>query len=378
MIKRLLARINDFAKCVGLVVVANCLVGCASSSKQVKQKDDRIVRYVDAGRVALDEGDTRHAAQEYHSALLRAWAIDDPYESGTAAYNFAACLTKLERYGEASDWLVDSRVELCRAHTSTGNTWLLSAEIARTAERYDDAERFICYAAAAECPCEMDQAYQLTGPDAVFCDEVCKASFVSKIPGLRKVAENKRKLDDCRQSYAAQIELARARLAATQCNCAAAKQHFRKATELSTGVCDYALQADRHDVAAMIFDLELNFLQAGAHRDREVELLRLSGQYSAIPVILDAAAESYLKAERIELAIDRTIRSSRIWLARGELDRAWQRVQDASQLAEGCCCEACEIRLALTAKLIEESLSRKAKSQRVSRKVDGGEASAAF
>ncbi len=376
MTKRSLTVIGDCAKLWGLIWIAHCSVGC-SNSKPLREKDDKIVRYVDAGRIALDEGDTRNATQEFHSALLRAWAMDDPYESGTAAYNFAACLVKLEKVGEASDWLVDSRVELCRARSSTGNTWLLSAEIARTSERYEDAERFICYAAAAECPCEMDAAYQLNGPEAVFCDEDCKASLISKIPGVRKIVQNKRKLDDCRQGYAAQIELARARLAATQCDCVAANQHFRKATELSAGICDLALQADRHDVAAMIFDLELNFLQAGAHRDREVELLRLSGQYSGIPMVLDAAAESYQRAERFELAIDRIVRSARIWLSRGELDRAWRRVQDASQIAQSWSCEACEIRMALTARLIEEAISHRAKAPQASRKVDLDETVAA-
>lgn len=347
---------------ITIMIVVICLFGCSSNSKQIRETDDKIVRYVEAGRLALDEGNGRNAAQEFHSALLRAWAIDDPYESGTAAYNYATCLVNLEKFDEASNWLVDSRVELCRAGASTGNTWLLSAEIARTVERFDEAERFIGYASAAECPCEFDDIYRLSGPDAVFCDEGCKTKFISKIPGLRKVAQDKRKLDDCRQSYVAQIELARARLAATQYDCGGAKRHLREATQLSAEICNLALQADRHDVAAMIFDLESNFLQAGAHRDREVDLLRIDRQYGAIPKILDAAAESYLRAGRLDLAIDRTIRSSRIWLARGELDNAWQRVSDASKLAEECDCNACEIRLTLTAKFIEESLAKRAKS----------------
>lgn len=362
MRKGALAIIDFWAEFVGITLFAICLIGCSSNSKQIRETDDKIVRFVDAGRLALDEGNTRNAAQEFHSALLRAWAIDDPYESGTAAYNYANCLVNLEKFAEASDWLVDSRVELCRARVSTGNTWLLSAEIARTVERFDDAERFICYATAAECPCEFDEIYRLNGPEAVFCDEGCKAKFISQIPGLRKLVQNRRKLEDCRQGYVAQIELARARLAATQYDCVEAKRHLREATQLSAEICDLALQADRHDVAAMIFDLESNFIQAGAHRDREVELLRIGRQYGAIPKVLDAAAESYLRAGRLELAIDRTIRSARIWLARGELDYAWRSVTDASKIAEACDCEACEIRLALTAKFIEVSLSRRVKS----------------
>ncbi|QDV42471.1 hypothetical protein Enr13x_23180 [Stieleria neptunia] len=338
---------------LSIMVIA---AGCASGPQEIVGKDSKLHRYVDDGRDAYNEGDLDEAEKKYRQALMRAWAIDDPYESGTVAYNLAACLTSRTEYLEASDWLVDARVELCRAGASTGNTWLLSAEIAITQSRFQAADRFVNYAAMTCPPCDIVDTCCLCGPAGQCADAPCEDCCMVRIPVIGDKLKEQQQDDRCHSGYEARIALARARLAAKQLDLAGAKSHLARACELSIESCDLSLHADRHDVAALVHDLEANFLQAGAHRDREVQLLRCIGHYREIPNVLDAAARSYGSAERLDLAVDRIIRSARTRLARGDIESAWQRIRHASDLAAVCGCEAVEIRLSLTAKLIRELL----------------------
>ncbi|QEG00207.1 hypothetical protein Mal15_42770 [Stieleria maiorica] len=344
---------------LGWLVAAALVTGCAGGPQEIVEKDATLHRYVKDGREAFHEGDLDEAESKYRKALLRAWAIDDPYESGTVAYNLAACLTSRGDYLEASDWLVDSRVELCRAGASTGNTWLLSAEIAIAQARFEAADRYVRYAASTSPPCEIVDTCCLCGPSGNCADAPCEDCCVVRLPVIGDKVQAKQEDDRCRSGYEARIELARARLAANQLVLGEAKAHLTRACQLSIDSCDLSLHADRHDVAALIHDLKANFLQAGAHRDREVKLLRCIGHYREIPDVLDAAAHSYGSAERLDLAVDRIIRSARIRLARGQTEQAWQRVRHAGDLAARCGSEAVEIRLSLTAKIIREMLGKK-------------------
>ncbi|MCO8122060.1 hypothetical protein NHH03_09950 [Stieleria sp. TO1_6] len=341
---------------LALLAVWMLCPGCASQPKQVVPKDAALIRQVSAGREAFDEGDLQEAEKKYRRALIRAWAIDDPYESGTMAYNLAACLTARSQWEQAENWLIDARVELCRAQSSAGNTWLLSAEIAMAQHCFETAERYVNYASLACPPCEIDEANCLCGPAGDCRSEECDECCLVRIPCVGKKIRDKQSDRDCQQGYQARVELTRAKLAAKQFDVGGATRHLALASELAAEVCDLSLQADRHDVAALIHDAQANFLQAGAHRDREVKLLRCIGMYREIPDVLDAAAESYCSAERLDLAIDRIIRSARIRLARGQLEQAWQRIRDAAELVQWNDCEAVEIRLGLTAKLIEDAL----------------------
>ena len=329
-------------------------VGCGISKKETIRADRKLSALVDDARDAFDEGNLKLAEEKYKAALLRAWAMDNPYESGTAAYNLAACLSSQKRYDEATDWLTDARAELCRAKTSTGNTWLLSAEIALAQGCTDDAKRFVEYASKACVPCELDDPYKLAGPAVVPASAECRSPCWSKLPFCNRILTPKRESAQCRSAYKARIQLANAKLCAQQCDLSQAKQHYDEAVVLLENVCDLGLAADRHDVAALIFELEGNSLQAGAHRDVEVELLRGSAQYREIPNILDAAADSYLLAERLDLRSDRMIRSARMHFARGELEESWIRIREASELPTALTCQVIQTRLALTAKLVSK------------------------
>jgi len=346
-------------------------LGCGISKKETIRADRKLSALVDDAREAFDVGNLRVAEEKYRSALLRAWAMDNPYESGTAAYNLAACFSSQQRFLEATEWLTDARAELCRAKTSTGNTWLLSAEIALAQGYTDEAKRFVEYASKACVPCELDDPYKLFGPAADCAIAECRTPFLGKLPICKRILTPAKESAQCRSAYRARIQLANAKVCAKQCDLSKAKQHYDEAVMLLQNVCDMGLAADRHDVAALIFELECNSLQAGAHRDVEVELLRGSAQYREIPNILDAAADSYLLAERFDLASDRMIRSARMHFARGELEESWSRIREASELPTALTCQVVQTRLALTAKLISQSRdSAQSNVDQPSRQVD--------
>ncbi|MCD0458760.1 outer membrane protein assembly factor BamD [Roseiconus lacunae] len=349
-------RFCSFAAWVCLMCCGLLATGCATASKQVVVEDKTLDRYVTNAHEAFHEGRVQEAEKNYRKVLLRAWATDDPYESGTAAYNLAACLVSQSELAAASDWLVDARVELSRAGASAGNTWLLSAEIAMTEGRLADAECFVSYASSTRPPCEIVDTCCLCGPSEECCRETDRDCCAASLPCLSKDVEQERAKVECQQAYQARIELARARIAIKQMMVDEAERHLGLACRLAEQTCDFSLHADRHDVAAEIHDAKQQFLQAGAHRDREAKLLRCIGHYRAIPSVLVAASDSYAFAGRFDLAVDRLIRAARIGYARSEFQRAWGLVRRASEWGTACGCEAAEIRLALTAKQIRDAL----------------------
>ena len=64
-----------------LVIVLIMIVGCSTPRTSRRETDATLARYSKAGNQAYAEGDVDDAIREYRSAILRAWALDDPYES---------------------------------------------------------------------------------------------------------------------------------------------------------------------------------------------------------------------------------------------------------------------------------------------------------
>ncbi|MEL6110625.1 MAG: hypothetical protein AAFU85_31855, partial [Planctomycetota bacterium] len=236
-------------------------------------------RSASAASDAFREGNLKQARANYIDSLLRAWAIDDPYESGTLAYNLAACAVADDDLEQAKEWLCDARVELCRAGASVGNTWLLSASIAMSEDRVADADRFLGYASCADPPCETIGPScndgRCSNCEALDCDSCC----LSGLPFIGDDACDCEQVQQCRESYQVRVLLAKARLASRICDLQNAQRLLRDACQMTEGVCDLSLRADFHDVAAAIHDLQEDHLRAAAHRDREVKLLRCIGQY---------------------------------------------------------------------------------------------------
>ena len=328
--------------CFALLVLA--IAGCHASSGSQRKMDSTLQRHVKHATEAYSEGHVEQAMAEYRKAIRRAWAMDDPYESGTAAYNLAACLTSDSRLSEAQDWLLDARVELHRAGTSAGNAWLLEAKIAQVQGRFEDATYLVQRAACSEPPCPDDASRACCGDN-----DPCRDRCVAKLPCLGPKLKQRRAARDCQDSYQAQIHLLRAGSAAEQYDIAAAQSELARACELAAGVCGYDLHAQLHNVAAMIHIAKGEYLQAGRHLDREAENLRWAGNYREIPTALELASAAYQQAGQLDLAADRVCRVARILYGRGELDQAWDVVQLAVPIAELTGSETARIRLALLA-----------------------------
>ncbi|TWU65546.1 hypothetical protein [Crateriforma conspicua] len=333
-------------------------MGCQSPTVDVADTDSSLVRYAKSGREAFAEGNTDAAIQQYYRAIARAWMLDDPAEAGTHAYNLAACFASLGRYPEAKDWLVDSRVELCRAGLSTGNTYLLQAKIAQDEGDLATAADLIQNAACAKPPC---------GPEASSCccgcdQDPCKQSCLIMVPCVGPRLHQKKLRKQCEDEYDAQVQLAAARLAAEQYQLACAKKRLQTACELADGVCSEALVAEVHDVAALIHLAQANYLCAASHLDREAYHLRLAGNYREIPNVLELASAAYTEAARTDLAARRLCRVARIWFGRGDYQKSWDYLQQALPMAETSYDRPTCIQLALLAHRIEQVLSADGKS----------------
>lgn len=317
--------------------------------------DPSLQRYVKDADQAYANGQLEPAIANYRKALRRAWAMDDPRESGTAAYNLAACLMSDSKFGEARDWLLDARVEYGRAGLSTGNVWLLEAKLARLEYRFEEVDDLLRRAACSEAPCSQVTSSNPCS-DRKFCcgnGEGC----VIKIPVIGRRLEKHRAGRDCRNAYQAEIHLIRARAAAEQYEITSASREWALACELVDGIGSCDLQAELHDVAAMIHIAQGDFLRAAHHLDRETECLRWAGNYREIPPTLELASAAYQQAERLESAAGRLCRAARVLYGRGDLNHAWQVVQRAIPLAEATCTESTRIRLALLAHEILMSMT---------------------
>lgn len=335
-----------------LLAALVAIAGCKAPSASQPTTDTTLTRFSKAGNEAFAEGYVDQAMEEYRSALLRAWAIDDPYESGTNAYNLAACLTYLGQNELARDWLLDARVELCRAGSSAGNVWLLESKIAKDDCRFDDANHFVSRAECSSPPCDSREGCCLCGPD-----DPCRESCVTCIPCVGSRIARKQATEDCQNDFQAQIHLARASLAAEQYDTETARDQLQCACELARQICSHNLQAELQHVAALIHLAEGQFLKAASHFDNEAKHLRLANNYREIPLALDHAAAAFEQAGRYDLATSRMCRVARIWLGRGDSKQAWHHLQFASELAQATECESARIRLALVAQEIERVIA---------------------
>ncbi len=347
---------NRYSQVVLLGVLVT-VVGCSTPSASQRKADATLTRFSKAGHEAFAEGYVDQAMEKYRSALLRAWAIDDPYESGTNAYNLAACLTSKGQTDAATDWLLDARVELCRAGSSAGNVWLLEAKIAKEECRFEDASHYVRRAECSSPPCDSREGCCLCGPH-----DPCGESCVTNIPCIGSRVAKRQAIEDCQIDFQAQIYLARASLAAEQYDTAAARAQLQCACELAEKICSHNLQAELQHVAALIHLAEGQFLKAAAHFDSEAKHLRLASNYREIPLALNRAATAYEQAGRADLATSRMCRVARIWLGRGDTREAWHHLQMASELAQMTECESARIRLALVAQEIERVLAEAGES----------------
>ncbi|MDG2223737.1 MAG: hypothetical protein P8L85_20330 [Rubripirellula sp.] len=332
-----------------LTTILGVAPGCKSIG-ETQSVDKTVARYAQKGSAAYAEGQVDRAIKEYRRAIHRAWAIDDAYESGTNAYNLAACMISENRPTEAKDWLLDARVELCRAGASPGNVYLLQAKIALSENRLEDVYHNVDRAECSDAPCGEEGCECKSDPGNQCCH-----GCITKIPCVGPKLEQASVTKQCVKTFEAQVELTRARLAAEQYDIPTAVAHFSKACKQLKGICGYDLQAELQNVAALIHLAKGEHLQAAGHLDREAENLRCAGIYRELPITLTLAAAAYEQAGRFDLAANRLCRAARIRFGHGEIDRSWQDVQAAIALAETACSETTKIRLALLVNEISQT-----------------------
>ncbi|QDV14947.1 hypothetical protein CA51_48570 [Rosistilla oblonga] len=343
------------AAVVGILICGlGFLIGCRSGGAPQRKIDPQLKNHAEAATEAFAEGQLEDAVKQYRKVIRRAWAMDDPLESGNNAYNMAAAMTSMSRVAEARDWLVDARVELYRAGKPDGNTWLLEAKLAQNQCRFDEAARLIQRASCSEPPCEGDSGDCLCGPH-----DPCEGSCAAKIPCVGEKLEQRKQLADCQQTFQIQIHLAQARWYAEQYDLPNARCHYQTACELAAEICDFELQAELQSVAAMIHLACGQFLQAGWHLDLEAKNLRLAGNYREIPRALELASAAYAQAARPALAADRLCRVARIWYGRGNINRSWKYVKDAIPMAEMSGSASTQIRLALLVHELRQEIDDK-------------------
>jgi tetratricopeptide (TPR) repeat protein len=339
-----------------LITIIGITPGCKGMG-ETRRVDETVGRYAQKGSVAFAEGQVNRAIKEYRRAIHRAWAIDDAYESGTNAYNLAACMISENRPTEAKDWLLDARFELCRAGASLGNVYLLQAKIALSENRIEDVYSNVDRAACSDAPCGEEGCECKSDPG-----NPCSHGCITKIPCVGPKLEQASVTKECVKTFEAQVELTRARLAAEQYDIPTAVAHFSKACKQLKGICGYDPQAELQNVAALIHLAKGEHLQAAGHLDCEAENLRCAGIYRELPITLTLAAAAYEQAGRLDLAANRLCRAARIRFGHGEIDRSWQDVQAAIALAETACSETTKIRLALLVNEISQTLENEESS----------------
>lgn len=364
-------------------------LGCRSSASDSPKLDSTLARFSEAGRESYAEGNVLDAVEEYRSAIHRAWLMDDPYESGTNAYNLAACLISIGETARAKDWLVDARVELTRAGSSAANVWLLEAKIAQEEGRLTESLALIDRASCSKPPCSAETCSAETG-SADCCssqssgtrsrsgccgdDDPCADRCVYKIPCVGDRIRKKDAITQCEEGFESQIHLARSRVAAERGDIPTAMCHFRAACDLASQVCSEDLQAELQNVAAMIHLAKDEYLQAAWHFDKEAKHLRHAKNYRVISSALELAAAAYSEAGQHRRAANRLSRVARIWFGRGDIAQAWKHLNHASEMVRLCGCDQTSVRLSLLADEIHRTVGNDLPPDASLSELDGPEA----
>ncbi|MBL6724808.1 MAG: hypothetical protein ISQ09_06950 [Rubripirellula sp.] len=324
--------------------------GCSSTPELQDKQDQSIVRANDQGTGLYNLGKIHEAKDAYLEVLKRSWEIDDPYESGTAAYHLAACHFSLGEIDVAKDWLIDARYELTRANASCKNVWLLDAKIARSEKRYADV------------------AYSLQRATSESKEETLRADL--PIPRLKQLSEirlsgssnavAKVRISSLRGNRDNQIDLP---VLLIQASVAVEREELAKAIELLNVAEKLLRSAERLDLKAEWHRISAEYSLASdqirlaaKHFDQEIECLKESGLYLDIPDALSQSSQAYERERKFDIAADRLCRAAKLYFGRSEYQLAWNTTQEAGRLSKLARDATIQVRLALVAELILSEL----------------------
>jgi len=117
-------------KRIAPILVALLLTGCGSTRESTRPVDPDFALYSGQARRAFDRLNYEYAARLYADALRRAREMDEAWAIATAAYNLAACRAQQGRVDDAGRLLEEARLEFSRDGTVPAQVLLLEARLA--------------------------------------------------------------------------------------------------------------------------------------------------------------------------------------------------------------------------------------------------------
>ena len=265
-------------------------LGACSSTRLTPEPtdiDEDLHRSNQAARLAFEKGRLRQAAELYQRALERAYIRDDLAAIVDAHYNIAVCLTGLQSYPEALDFLDKAKSERVRAGKKVGDDiLLLEATLLYHTGNQDDA---------------WHTTEQILSPaTATAVDIQRKAHFLRGI-----IAAERGDTSQLRQEITA------------------------------IGRPDQTgLQADREELAGRLAMAENNWNAAIAAFDNTADLRRENLDYRAMVNALALAGRSCEQAGQPLEASKHYFRAGRSAMLQGQNQKALEWLTRAAQLAD--------------------------------------------
>lgn len=331
-------------------VITLC-VGCRSSmQKKEGGSDPALTRISDRASELYNLGGIEGAQEEYFKVLKQAWASDDAYESGTAAYHLAACYFSVGDAEKAKDWLIDSRYELNRCGASCRNVWLLEAKIARVEKRYDDVAYLLQRSTSENTSDTSLRIFDGDG-DRVL-PRIQLASVRTPLGGVR--GKLLQKQEDAAEDLP--VLLMKAAVAVEKNAVSEAKRHLKEAEQKLSFVEQPEWQAEWYRVSGDLAFRTGQAKLAAEFYDQEADALSSAGLYRDLPKVLTQSANSYESVKQFAVAADRLCRAARLYFGRSEYELAWQTVQAAGNLSEMSEDATIQVRLRLLAEQIINEL----------------------
>lgn len=363
-----------------LIVLALVLLLAATGcrGRGATRQDAEIRRQTTAGGTAYAEGHDVEAVSRYQRALKRAWAIDDPIEIGSNAYNLAICLAAVGYVPEARDWLREARAELRRAGQDESAVWLLDAELARQEGLLVEAETISAAVGTTlrrgeRRPTARNVVFEHEGhlieppPDDRERRRGWTDSAAYQLASRLKEATNRRERVEERRDElgsTAHWHLLNANLALDWGDFERADRELVVAEQLVRRLDEAALAAEAARVRGRWLVEQGDLLSAALRFDYEAEALRRAGHYREIPRAVENAGMAYEGAGLILPAAERYHRVARILFGRDELIGSLMFIDRAVPLAEMSGDGDIQGRLAVLFKAVSETVADDAERER--------------
>lgn len=295
--------------------------GTARPARPTVTRDAYYHRMITSGHAAFERGDITRAADLYENAWIRARVMDRAEAIGTAAYNLAISQMILGDVDQAHKLLLEAEHEFRRAEDPGVDVRLAQVEVAFRRAQYAEA-------------------WALTE---------------ALLPDL-----SGRRLQDDR----VQVHTVRALLAGQEDDWERMVEAVDAAESAVHRATSFLLRARLAEAQGRLALGQERWLDAATVFDREAVYYRNAGRFVDMAVALERAADAYVKADEVEMALERYFRLARHFLAAEGIAEGLRVMQHALSLmpAEGPVSDA--ERWTSLYEEIEDGVSGKRKTQR--------------